>query len=69
IGEKQVAINRGIEFIRFSGVINPSNISKNNLVASTQIADARIEYVNNGKINDAQKMGWFQRFLLNISPI
>lgn len=69
IGEKQVAINQGIEFIRFSGVINPNDINKNNLVASTQVADTRIEYVSNNRINDIQKMGWLQRFLLKISPI
>ncbi|QCI21063.1 flagellar basal body L-ring protein FlgH [Buchnera aphidicola (Hyperomyzus lactucae)] len=69
IGEKQVAINEGKEFIRFSGVINPNNINKHNLISSTQIADARIEYVSHGRINDVQKMGWLQRFLLKISPI
>lgn len=69
IGEKQVAINEGTEFIRFSGVINPNNINKNNLIASTQIADARIEYLSRGRINDVQKMGWLQKFLLKISPI
>ncbi|AWH90451.1 flagellar basal body L-ring protein FlgH [Buchnera aphidicola (Melanaphis sacchari)] len=69
IGEKQVSINEGIEFIRFSGVINPNNINKNNLIASTQIADARIEYISSGRINEIQKMGWLQRLLLKISPI
>jgi len=69
IGEKQVAINEGIEFIRFSGVINPNNINKNNLISSTQIADARIEYFSHGRMNDVQKMGWLQRFLMKISPI
>ncbi|QIQ41928.1 MAG: flagellar basal body L-ring protein FlgH [Buchnera aphidicola (Microlophium carnosum)] len=69
IGEKQVAINEGTEFIRFSGVINPNNINKNNLISSTQIADARIEYLSHGHISDAQKMGWLQKFLLKISPI
>jgi len=69
IGEKQVAINEGKEFIRFSGVINPNNINKNNLIVSTQIADARIEYLSHGRIHDIQKMGWLQRFLLKISPI
>ncbi|QCI22205.1 flagellar basal body L-ring protein FlgH [Buchnera aphidicola] len=69
IGEKQVAINEGIEYIRFSGVINPNNINKNNLVVSTQIADTRIEYLSHGRINEIQKMGWLQRLLLKISPI
>ncbi|WP_411914280.1 flagellar basal body L-ring protein FlgH [Pseudocitrobacter cyperus] len=68
VGEKQIAINQGTEFIRFSGVVNPRFISGSNTVPSTQVADARIEYVGNGYINEAQNMGWLQRLFLNISP-
>ncbi|WP_445493842.1 flagellar basal body L-ring protein FlgH [Photorhabdus sp. SF281] len=68
VGEKQIAINQGTEFIRFSGVVNPRTINANNSVSSNQVADARIEYVGNGYINEAQNMGWLQRFFLNISP-
>lgn len=67
-GEKQIGINQGVEFIRFSGVINPRTISGQNTVPSTSVADARIEYVGNGYISEAQHMGWLQRFFLNISP-
>ncbi len=67
-GEKQIAINQGTEFIRFSGVVNPRTISGQNTVPSTQVADARIEYVGDGYINEAQTMGWLQRFFLNVSP-
>jgi flagellar L-ring protein precursor FlgH len=69
VGEKQIAINQGTEFIRFSGIVNPRTISGSNTVVSTQVADARIEYVGNGYINEAQTMGWLQRFFLNISPM
>ncbi|PRY64606.1 flagellar L-ring protein precursor FlgH [Vreelandella songnenensis] len=67
-GEKQIAINQGTEFIRFSGVVNPRTITTQNTVPSTQVADARIEYVGDGYINEAQHMGWLQRFFLNVSP-
>jgi len=67
-GEKQIAINQGPEFIRFSGVVNPRTITAQNTVPSTQVADARIEYVGDGYINEAQHMGWLQRFFLNVSP-
>tara|TARA_R110000824_G_scaffold222202_1_gene409799 strand:- start:219350 stop:220039 length:690 start_codon:yes stop_codon:yes gene_type:complete len=67
-GEKQIAINQGTEFIRFSGVVNPRTITAQNTVPSTQVADARIEYVGDGYINEAQHMGWLQRFFLNVSP-
>ncbi len=67
-GEKQIAINQGVEFIRFSGVVNPRTITGQNTVPSTSVADARIEYVGDGYINEAQHMGWLQRFFLNVSP-
>ncbi|MEA9392601.1 flagellar basal body L-ring protein FlgH [Acerihabitans sp. TG2] len=68
VGEKQIAINQGAEYIRFSGIVNPRTVDGSNAVISTQVADARIEYVGKGYINEAQQMGWLQRFFLNISP-
>ena len=67
-GEKQIGINQGVEFIRFSGVVQPRAITGQNTVPSSAVADARIEYVGNGYISEAQHMGWLQRFFLNISP-
>jgi flagellar L-ring protein precursor FlgH len=67
-GEKQILINQGTEFIRFSGVVNPRTVSGNNTVPSTQVADARIEYSAKGYIDEAQTMGWLQRFFLNVLP-
>ena len=67
-GEKQIAINQGNEFIRFSGVVNPSQITTSNTVQSTQVADARMEYKASGYINETQVMGWLQRFFLAVLP-
>ncbi len=67
-GEKQIGINRGTEFIRFSGVVNPANIIAGNSVSSVQVADARIEYRANGPIDEAQVVGWMQRFFLSFLP-
>jgi len=67
-GEKQVGINHGSEFIRFSGVVNPNNISSANSVNSVQVADARVEYRGSGQIENAQNMGWLSRFFLNVLP-
>ena len=67
-GEKQMGINQGTEFIRFSGVVNPRTVTGNNNVLSTQVADARIEYTAKGYIDEAQHMGWMQRFFLNVMP-
>ncbi len=67
-GDKQIAINRGSEHIRFSGVIDPRSITGSNTVSSTQVADARIEFRSKGVMDEVQTMGWLQRFFLNISP-
>ena len=67
-GEKQMLINQGNEFVRFSGVVNPNTISSLNAVYSTQVADAKIEYSAKGYIDEAQNMGRLQRFFLNVSP-
>ena len=67
-GEKKIVINKGTEFIRFSGIVNPRNITGTNTVPSSEVADAKIEYVGNGYMNDAQRMGWFQRVMMKISP-
>jgi flagellar L-ring protein precursor FlgH len=67
-GEKQVAINQGQEFIRFSGVVSPSMITSANTVNSSQVADARIEYKASGYLNETQVIGWLARFFLTFLP-
>jgi flagellar L-ring protein precursor FlgH len=67
-GEKQIGLKEGEEFVRFSGVVNPITITASNTVASTQVADARIEYKANGFLDSAQVMGWLGRFFLSFLP-
>ena len=67
-GEKQIGINQGSEFIRLSGVVNPTTILAGNVVSSTTIADARLEYRGTGYIDEAQTMGWMQRVFLSVLP-
>lgn len=67
-GEKQLGLNQGSEFIRFSGVVNPNTIVAGNTVSSTQVANANIEYRANGYIDSAQVMGWLSRFFLTFLP-
>ena len=67
-GEKQIGINQGSEFVRFSGVVDPAMVSPANAVSSTQVADVRLEYRGNGYIDEAQTMGWMQRFFLSVLP-
>jgi flagellar L-ring protein precursor FlgH len=67
-GEKQMLINQGNEYVRFSGVVNPNTVAGDNSVLSTDVADAKIEYSAKGVIDEAETMGWLQRFFLNVAP-
>jgi flagellar L-ring protein precursor FlgH len=71
-GEKQVGINGSDEYIRFSGVVNPTTITAANTVQSNQVADARIEYRSAGSmrevVNDAQTLGFLGRFFMSVLP-
>lgn len=68
-GEKVISINHGDEYIRFSGIVNPVQVSAANTVLSTQVADARVEYKSRGYISESQVMGWLARFFLTILPL
>ena len=68
-GEKQVSLDKGTEFVRFSGVVNPDTITVGNFVASTTVADARIEYRTNTKIDAASVASMFARFFLSMVPL
>ncbi|WP_317204403.1 flagellar basal body L-ring protein FlgH [Janthinobacterium sp.] len=67
-GEKQVAMNKGVEFIRFSGMISPDTIATGNQVASTQVADARVEYRTNSQIDRAEMTSMASRFFQSLLP-
>lgn len=68
-GEKQIAFDRGAEFIRFSGVINPDTIVSGNTVSSTQVADARVEYRTNTRLDKADVMSQLTKFFLSAIPL
>lgn len=61
-GEKWMTLNRGNEYIRISGLVRPDDVTPDNRVSSTKIANARITYSGTGEFADSQKMGWVSRF-------
>jgi len=68
-GEKQIAFDKGTEYVRFSGVISPTTVAAGNVVSSTQVADARLEYRTNSRIDGAELMSQLARFFLSIAPL
>ena len=68
-GEKQVAFDKGVEYVRIYGIVSPDRIATGNTVSSTQIADARIEYRTNSRIDKAEFMSQVARFFLSVLPL
>jgi len=67
-GEKQVGLNKGTEYIRISGMVNPDTIANGNSVASTAIADARVEYRTNSRLDRTEMQSMLSRFFLSLLP-
>ncbi len=68
-GEKQIGLDRGSEFVRFSGVVPVGSIGIGNIVSSTQVADARIEYRTNTQIDQSQIFSMLNRFFYSMLPL
>ena len=67
-GQKEVMLNGGHEYIRVPGVVRAADVSPQNTVLSTQIANARVEYSGNGDVYAAAKMPWLASFFLSLWP-
>ncbi|MCX5855187.1 MAG: flagellar basal body L-ring protein FlgH [Deltaproteobacteria bacterium] len=62
-GRRQMTLNEEDQFIVITGIVRPEDITADNLVSSSQIADARIVYTGNGVLHDKQRPGWLTRIL------
>jgi flagellar L-ring protein FlgH len=67
-GEKLIRLNRGDEFVRISGIVRQADVTADNRVPSTRVADADITYSGKGEIARASRQGWLQRFFTRFSP-
>ncbi len=61
-GEKWLTLNRGDDYIRISGLVRPDDVTPENTVESTRIANARITYSGEGDLANSQRMGWLAKF-------
>ena len=67
-GSRLTMVNAEKLFITLEGVIRPSDISPDNVVLSTHVAEARISYTGSGPVSDQQRPGWFTRLMNAIWP-
>lgn len=64
-GRRNVMVNNEDQMIVLEGTVRPRDITPDNTITSSLIADARITYSGNGVISDRQRPGW----LMNIVDV
>lgn len=67
-GEKQIGVNHNVDVLRFTGTVDPRSLRPGSTVASTQVANLRVESRSRGQAGEAQSIGWLSRFFLNVMP-
>ena len=69
LGQKQLTLNNGNEYIRLRGIVRPEDISADNVILSDRIAAADIRYVGAGDVADTATTGWLHKLMATVSPL
>jgi flagellar L-ring protein precursor FlgH len=67
-GNKEVAINGERQILTIKGLVRVKDVSPNNQVLSTSIADMAVLFNGKGVVADANKPGWLYKVLRIITP-
>jgi flagellar L-ring protein precursor FlgH len=57
-GTRELAVNHEQQFITLTGIVRPQDIDRDNVVVSSQLADANITIGGLGVVADKQRSGW-----------
>lgn len=67
-GVRVVTFSGETQYVVLHGLVRGDDISSGNTVLSTNIADARVEFLDKGSISDAQKRGWLSKVYEKLRP-
>jgi flagellar L-ring protein precursor FlgH len=67
-GSRELNVNNETQYIVLTGIVRPKDISRENTISSTKIADARVSYTGAGQLSEKQHQGWLQRLLGLAAP-
>jgi flagellar L-ring protein FlgH len=67
-GTKVVLINNEEYHLYISGLVRQADISPDDSVSSSRIADAQVEFSGSGDLTENNRRGWLARFLEWINP-
>jgi flagellar L-ring protein precursor FlgH len=67
-GSQELRVNFELRELTIAGIVRPSDITRDNIVAYDHIAEARISYGGRGRITEAQQPGWGQQVYDIVKP-
>jgi flagellar L-ring protein precursor FlgH len=67
-GTKEVTVNRERQVLRIRGIVRPRDITPQNVVMSTSIANMEVVFDGKGIVTDANKPGFLYKLLQWIIP-
>lgn len=68
-GQTSYLVNRELQILYVSGIIRPTDVSNDNSIESSRLADAEISFNGVGVISDKQGPGFLQRGLDVVNPL
>lgn len=68
-GEKWITVHDGEEVIRFAGIVRPQDITPDNTIESTRVADVRMIYRDTGIAGNTARPGAVTKFLSKFWPL
>ena len=67
-GARRVSFSGETQHVVLRGIVRPADISPANTVLSTNIAEARLEFLSEGELSSAQKRGWLSKLYQALRP-
>jgi len=67
-GARMVTFSGETQHVILHGIVRSEDITANNTILSTNVADARVEFVTEGELTDAQKRGWLSKVYEKLRP-
>jgi len=67
-GVRVVTFSGETQYVVLHGLVRPDDVSPANIVFSSNIADARVEFISEGNLTDAQKRGWLTKLYERLRP-
>jgi len=67
-GVRLVTFSGETQYVVLHGIIRPDDISSSDTVLSSSIAEAKVEFISQGALSDAEKLGWFSKLYEMLRP-